>query len=291
MRIAVNDRICDDSEAVISVYDHGFLYGLGLFETFRTYGGRPFLLEEHLRRLVSGCEELGIAYKPDLPRLKALVVRLLSDNRLADGYIRLSVSAGEDMLGLPAGDYDKPNVIVYVKALPPRDEAAYREGKPIQLLRLRRNSPEGDVRFKSFHYMNNIMAKREMRRYDWTAGAEGIFLDCSGHVAEGIVSNLFWTSGQTLYTPDLATGILPGITRDWVIGLARSEGIEVREGFYGWEELIRAEEVFLTNSVQEIVPVRCAFDIAGKRYPIGEKTPGPITSRYMQAYAEAVGRL
>lgn len=287
MKIVVNGNIRDESEAVVSVYDHGFLYGIGLFETFRTYGGRPFLLQPHLRRLARGCEELGIRYTPDEGETKELIARLLAANRLDDAYIRLSVSAGTDLLGLPSGDYEKPNAIVYVKPLPAKDERAYADGKPIQLLQLRRNSPEGDIRLKSFHYMNNILAKREMRRYEWAAGAEGVFLDANGRIAEGIVSNLFWVRDGVVHTPALDTGILPGITRDCVIGLAEKSGLTVREGLYEWPALLDADEAFLTNSIQEIVPVRCAFGTNGEERAIGSGSVGPLTGRLMRAYRDA----
>ncbi|RKN65775.1 aminodeoxychorismate lyase [Paenibacillus ginsengarvi] len=289
MKIAVNGSVCDEREAVISVYDHGFLYGLGLFETFRTYGGRPFLLERHLRRLAAGCEALGFRYAPSEDAAEALIASLLEVNGLPDAYIRLSVSAGVEALGLPAGDYDKPCEIVYVKPLPPRDETTYEKGKPVQRLKLPRNSPEGEYRFKSFHYMNNIMAKREMLGYGWAAGAEGLFLDRFGHVAEGIVSNVFWIKDGVLHTPSLETGILPGITREFVIETAMCAGLEVREGLYPWSMLLDADEAFLTGSVQEIVPVCSAFGLSGEKRLIGPGKPGPMTRQLMQQYAEAIG--
>ncbi|MDF2714766.1 MAG: 4-amino-4-deoxychorismate lyase [Paenibacillus sp.] len=288
MKIAVNGQICEDQEAVISVYDHGFLYGIGLFETFRTYGGRPFLLEPHLGRLSRSCMELGIRYAPEAAETESLIARLLSANGLKDAYVRFSVSAGVDLLGLPSTDYEKPNVIVYVKPLPPRDDRTYAEGKPIQLLELRRNSPEGSIRYKSFHYMNNILAKREMRRYEWAAGAEGIFLDAYGHVAEGIVSNLFWIKGGVVYTPAISTGILPGITREYVIGLAKRSGFDVREGRYEWSAVMEADEAFMTNSIQEIVPVNRGYELTGEARIIGGGLPGAVTNSLIKAYGEAV---
>lgn len=289
MKIALNGRICDDKDAVVSVYDHGFLYGIGLFETFRTYGGRPFLLEPHLRRLASGCEELGIGFTPDPAKLQLLVRRLLNENGLEDGYIRYSISAGTDVLGLPAGDYERPNEIIYVKPLPPRDERLYAEGKPIQLLRLRRNSPEGPTRYKSFHYMNNILGKRELQGCSWAVGAEGVFLDGSGHVAEGIVSNLFWIKNRIVYTPSLETGILPGITRSFVKDMLTEEGFELQEGLFGWAEVMEADEAFLTNSIQEIVPVSGGFTVEGQYKRIGSSVgPGPITRRLSEVYEQKI---
>lgn len=288
MKIAINGRIVEDQDAVISIYDHGFLYGMGLFETFRTYGGRPFLLEAHLQRLADGCEELGFRYRSDPDALRRLVARLLAENSLPDAYIRLSVSAGTGELGLPGGDYERPNEIVYVKPLPARDERTYAEGKPIRLLQLRRSSPEGSVRRKSFHYMNNVLAKRELRRREGGSLAEGIFLDARGYVAEGIVSNLFWIRDGVLFTPSLATGILAGVTRERVIRLAAEAGLPVREGLFVWTDVVEADEAFLTNSIQEIVPVNRAIDPDGTERSIGAGRPGAHTRRLMQAYAEAV---
>lgn len=287
MNIAVNGTLCEESEAVVSVYDHGFLYGIGLFETFRTYDGVPFLLKEHLRRLADGCGQLAIGYEPDEAALRALIGRLLAANGLADAYFRLTVSAGVDVLGLPAEPYRQPTEIVYVKSLPsplPADA-----GKPLQLLALRRNSPEGDVRLKSLHYMNNILGKRELQRYPWAHGAEGLYLNEAGFVAEGIVSNVFFVSDGVVRTPSVDTGILPGVTRAHVLGLAGRLGYRVEEGHYRFEELAAAEELFLTNSIQEIVPVHALFEPDGTQRAIGRGRvrgggTGPVTRRLMDAY-------
>ncbi len=289
MKIGINENICDEREAVISVYDHGFLYGIGLFETFRTYGGRPFLLQEHLDRLQQGLSELGIRYVPDEERIRRFIRRLLDANGLKDGYIRFSVSAGVDVLGLPAGEYEHPNTIVYVKELPPVDERGYETGKALQLLHLRRNSPEGRVRFKSFHYMNNILAKRELQQYRWANGAEGLFLNEKGHLAEGIVSNLFFIRGSVCYTPAIGTGILPGVTRAVAIELAERIGLRTEEGYYDWEQLLAADEVFVTNSIQEIVPVTRLFDTEGRMWTIGGGKAGPLTKTIRAHYREKTG--
>jgi 4-amino-4-deoxychorismate lyase len=287
MQIAWNGALCASDKAVVSVYDHGFLYGIGLFETFRTYGGKPFLLEEHLDRMAEGCKELGIVYEADTERLRALIAQLLQANSLTDAYFRLSVSAGEEALGLPAGDYGKPQEIVYVKPLPDRDPALYENGRALQLLSTRRNTPEGEVRLKSFHYMNPILGRRELLRYPWAAGAEGLFLDDCGFVAEGIVSNVFFVLDGVLCTPTLETGILPGLTRDWVLRTAPRSVIMAEEGYYSWEALLEAEEIFLTNSIQELVPVTRLYDTDGTVHTVGDGKAGRITRRLAELYTEA----
>lgn len=285
MIISINGTLYDEQQAVVSVYDHGFLYGLGLFETFRTYGGQPFLLSQHLHRLTEGCKELGIEFEPNHPSVLAFISKLLQVNNLSDAYIRYSVSAGVDVLGLPSGVYQHSNEIIYIKPLPPRDVDMYEKGKSLQLLKLPRNTPEGLYRFKSFHYMNNILAKRELQNYDWAAGAEGLMLTEDGYVAEGIVSNVFFTKDSILFTPSLDTGILPGITRAHVLGLAQANHIKAQDGLYTWENLKDADEVFIVNSIQEIVPITTLYTPSGQIHPVGTSSQaGPITRRLIELY-------
>ncbi|MBW5449006.1 aminodeoxychorismate lyase [Cohnella sp. CFH 77786] len=284
MNVLRNGQVIDSKEAVISAFDHGFLYGMGLFETFRTYGGRPWLLERHAARLAEGCRQLGIDYSPDAERMRDGIARLLSANGMEDAYIRWSVSAGEGIVGLPSGPYEAPVEIVYAKELA-ADTPRTRAGKTLRLLRLRRSSPEGEVRLKSFHYMNNIVAKRELAAAGASPAVEGLFLDADGNVCEGIVSNVFWLSAGSLYTPSLETGPLPGITRAFVLEMAASSGYPVREGGYRFEELAAAEEVFLTNSIQEIVPVTELEDEYGqtvRRFASGDA--GSLTREWMALY-------
>lgn len=291
MIISINGKLYDEQDAVVSVYDHGFLYGLGLFETFRTYRGVPFLLQEHLVRLKQGCNELGISFEPDADRLKEQLTELLHVNRLEDAYIRYTVSAGVDLLGLPSGSYHNPTEIIYIKPLPPRDHSMYEQGRALQLLKQPRNTPEGLYRLKSFHYMNNIMAKRELQSYPWAAGAEGLMLTEDGFVAEGIVSNILFINESTCFTPSLETGILPGITRAFVLQSAGQFGLSLQEGMYTWEDLVKADEVFIVNSIQEIVPISHLYTPNGQTLAIGDnrETPGMYTKQLMNHYQETAG--
>ncbi|WP_442602070.1 aminodeoxychorismate lyase [Paenibacillus sp. KN14-4R] len=293
MKISLNGRFVDDQEAVISIYDHGFLYGMGLFETFRTYGGQPFLLEKHLQRLASSCEEMGIRFKPNVNHVNELVKNLLLANGLKDAYFRYTITAGDDILGLPGQLYEQPKEIMYVKELPPRNQRIVHDGKALQLLQLRRNTPEGAVRFKSLHYMNNILAKREMLQYPQVAAAqaEGLMLTADGYIAEGIVSNIFFVAQGKLCTPSLVTGILPGITRQFILKIAHEAGIAIEEGLYTWEELQCADEVFLTNSIQEISPVYTLLFPDGTDCSLNSTTkgPGPITQLLLNVYQQCIG--
>lgn len=307
--IGVNGVPTPAAEAVISVMDHGFMYGIGLFETFRTYGGRPFLLERHLERLRAGCAALGIRYAGDLRRIAAEIDELLELNGLTEGYIRYTVTAGEGPLGLPSEDYANPTVVSYIKPLPEPGASFYVNGKPLWRLTTRRNTPEGEIRYKSLHFMNNVLAKRELallerrsREADAvsppsqeqtpSAPAEGLLLTAEGWLAEGIVSNLFFVQSGKLFTPEIGTGILPGITRALVLELATVQGLAHEEGRYTWDGLLAADEVFLTNSIQEIVPVTELVE-AGEpgqwepwRKKIASGKIGPVTSLLLGKYRE-----
>ncbi|WNS42170.1 aminotransferase class IV [Paenibacillus sp. MMS20-IR301] len=288
--IGLNNKAVDTKDAVVSALDHGFLYGMGLFETFRTYGGQPFLLQRHLDRLTEGCRELGIPFEPDVQGLRDWIKLVMDKNELSDAYVRYTVTAGEDILGLPSGDYKQPNQLLYIKALPVMPDSLYTEGKELQLLKHRRNTPEGSVRLKSLHYMNNILAKRELSGYPSASrGAEGLMLTAAGDISEGIVSNIFFITNERLCTPDIATGILPGITREMVLELAAAAGLQFEQGFYRWDQLESADEIFLTNSVQEIVPVTmiCKDE---RQITVGNGRCGQWTAAILKLYRERTGR-
>ncbi|GIO39755.1 4-amino-4-deoxychorismate lyase [Paenibacillus antibioticophila] len=304
--IGLNGVPVRSSEAVVSVMDHGFMYGIGLFETFRTYEGRPSLLELHLERLREGCLQLGISYQPDIAILRSEIAGLLALNGLRDGYFRLTVSAGEGPLGLTAEDYDQPAVILYVKPLPPVAPTLYIEGKQLWLLETRRNTPETKVRLKSLHFMNNVRARRELSEYErlpengsFRLPSEGVMLTEDGVLSEGITSNLFFIHEGVLYTPEIETGILPGITRAVVLELAAGLGLTVKEGRYRWESLLRADEVFVTNSIQELIPVTRLIRRHSEEgeqeaaYPacvqVGSGKIGPFTRELLDLYRKKVG--
>ncbi len=253
MYIYLNGSIVRANEATISPFDHGFMYGLGLFETFRVEAGHPFLLDDHFRRLASGLAMLGIEWGITRAEAVEIIRELLAANELTNSYVRWNVSAGTGELGLYTGIYLKPTVIVYMKPVAPIQLIT----KEAVLLERRRNTPEGDFRLKSHHYLNNILAKRELGPVEH---AEGIFLNESGYVAEGIVSNVFWIKGETVYTPATSTGILDGITRQYVLTVLEQEGISSEYGLYKEGELLEADAAFITNSIQEIVPLHRCHD-------------------------------
>lgn len=248
MYIYLNGNIISREEAAISPFDHGYMYGLGLFETFRTYNGHPFLLDDHLARLNNGLEELDIKYQCKREDVLLILKQLLQANGLQDAYVRLNVSAGTGDVGLQTAPYMEPTIIMYIKPLP----SGGTQEKEGVFLETRRNSPEGTRRLKSHHYLNNILAKKEMGS---TPSKEGIFLTKEGYVAEGIVSNLFFVKEGMVHTPSLETGILDGITRQFVFSLLEKLDVTVKEGFFTIQELLESDEIFVTNSIQEITPI------------------------------------
>ncbi|WP_411348624.1 aminodeoxychorismate lyase [Paenibacillus sp. WLX2291] len=288
--VSINGVITPTEQAVVSVMDHGFLYGMGLFETFRTYRGRPFLLDKHMRRLQAGCQSLGIQWNETADQVCQQIAELMQANQLAEAYIRYTVSAGEDILGLPSGPYTQPTIVIYAKPLPPALQGNTQErlsGKSKALRRLHtvRNTPEGDIRFKSLHYMNSILGKRELSLYNDqpSTSVEGLMLTAEGHLAEGIVSNLFFVQDDCLYTPSVDTGILPGITRSYIMKLAEKLELPVEKGLYNWQQLQRADEIFMTNSIQELVPINVLLD-DDHEIPVSGGQPGRWTTALYEAY-------
>jgi len=246
----MNGEYVKVDELRISPFDHGFLYGLGFFETFRTYNGHVFLFEEHLDRLKKALDEFHFKIDLEVEEILKVVRELNNRANGEDGYFRLNVSAGVHDIGLQPKNYDQPTVILFRKPLPASVRGTE---KTAVWLETRRNSPESEARHKSHHYGNNVKARLELPSL---AEQEGLFLTHDGYVAEGITSNVFWVANNILFTPSLETGILAGTTRSWLIKEAQLVGIEVREGLFTPDMLNEASEVFVTNAVQEIVPIK-----------------------------------
>ena len=245
----MNGEFLRADELMISPFDHGFLYGAGFFETFRTYGGNVFLYDEHMDRLHTALAEYRISMPYDEMEILNAVNRLDELNGGCDGYFRLNVSAGVHDIGLSPSFYAMPNVILFRKVLVPTVRGTE---KRAVWLKTPRNNPESTVRHKSHNFLNNVRGRLELSSLK---EMEGLFVTAEGHVAEGVTSNVFWLKNGVLFTPAVETGILPGTTRAFIIDSAKSAGISVNEGFYGKEDVETADEIFVTNAVQELVPL------------------------------------
>lgn len=277
MQVYINGEIVPADQATVSVLDHGFLYGIGLFETVRVYQGRLFLWKEHFARLSAGLLALRIKAAWSAEELEACILQTVAANGLRDAYVRISITAGAEGVGLATEDYSRPSLFIFVKEVAPLTEPP--RPKRLQILSIPRQTAEGHVRFKSHNYLNNALARLEIGNQ---ADVEGLFLTGDGFLAEGIVSNLFWVRAGQLYTPSEETGILDGITRRHVIRLAGRLGIPVHAGIYLPDELLRADEAFVTNSIQEIVPVS---SVDGRELP---SAYGEITRALRLAYSQSV---
>ncbi|MFQ5580834.1 MAG: aminotransferase class IV [Nitrospiria bacterium] len=277
MWVYLNDRFVTEEEAKISIFDHGFLYGDGLFETLRAYSGRIFALPEHLGRLSRSADRLKIPIPP-ATSLEALLQETLNRNRLNDVILRLTITRGEVGTGLAPDSNLKATTLIITPRLPGSDaHKHYEKGVSTAIVSIRRNSPDTlDPALKSLSFLNNVMGKMEARE---KKVFEGIFLNLKGYLSEGTTSNLFWVRDGIIKTPAATASILEGITRGVVIRLAKQRGFPLEEGHYPPEELLDAEEAFLTNTGLELMPVT---EVNGKQ--IGAGLPGRVTRRLHQAF-------
>ncbi|MEW9672704.1 aminotransferase class IV [Ammoniphilus sp. 3BR4] len=279
MQVFLNGSILTEKEAVISVFDHGFLYGFGLFETLRSYKGRLFLWEEHYHRLKSAAHEFQIQMNKSLPQLQNDIYQTMEANGLQDAYIRITLSGGPEGLGLHGEEHQEPTWLIMAKPLGVQPET-----KKLVSLNLRRSTPEGFRRAKSLSFANNMLAKKELAGRG-LGSSEGLFFNEKGHIVEGTVSNIFFVKDDILYTPHEDTGLLSGVTRNFILRLCLEKGIPYKEGFYTLSELQEAEEIFVSNSVQEIIPVE---ELNHEPVP---KVKGPVTSVLLEQYQLSVHKL
>ncbi len=280
---SVDGRVSPAEQATVSVLDNGFTFGDSVYETLRTYGGRPFHLDRHTRRLRASAGRLGIAVPQDDAELARRVAAVLERAANAESYIRVMVSRGVGDVSYRLDRVLGPTVVVLVKPFDAFPEPCYLEGVDVTVSSLRRNHPAAlDPAIKSCNLLNNLLAAREARE---RGAFEPILLNHAGELAEGGSSNLFLVREGALLTPPLSAGILPGITRAVVLELAAGLGIPAAEATLWPADLLAADEAFLTSSLKEAMPVR-SVDGA----PIGVGRPGPVTQRLLAAYREYAPR-
>ncbi len=273
--VIINGRLVPPSEAVISVFDRGFLYGDSVFETLRTYGGVPFRSALHWQRLRASAERVFIELPvtPDTIDQEVRVAVLAAQN--SESYVRVVVTRGTgDTLGLDPALANQPTRVVLVGPLMAPAAAAYAEGVSVISYRTSRVSDDTEASgAKVGNYLVAVLAMREAKKH---GALEALIVDGGGRVLEGATSNIFMVTGGSLLTPPLELGILPGITRRTVLELAQHLGIPCEERALRLTDLLQADEVFITSSIREILPV---VRIDGN--PIKTGHPGSITQKLL----------
>ena len=270
LKVYINGKLHDKADAKISVYDHGLLYGDGVFEGIRSYDGRVFRLEAHIDRLFASARAIHLQLPIARQELAEAVVETLEANDLKDAYIRLVVTRGAGSLGLDPSKTSDPQVIIITDSISLYPDELYDHGLKIVTSGTIRNHPAAlNPRIKSLNYLNNILAKIE----GTNAGClEALMLNHQGHVAECTGDNVFIVRDGDVHTPSIDSGILEGITREAVIDLAREAGLTVIERTMDRHDIYTADECFLTGTAAEVIPV-----IACDARAIGDGRPGPIT--------------
>ena len=279
MQIYIDGSFYPESEAKISVFDHGLLYGDGVFEGIRFYNGKVFRLEEHMERLYKSAAAINLILPLDNAALTEALLETIRRNDLRDGYVRLVVTRGKGDLGLSPWNCPKPTIIIIAAKITLYPEESYENGLKVVTCATRRIAHGAlSPMVKSLNYLNNIMAKIEASH----AGAgEGLMLNEQGLVAECTGDNIFLISGGRITTPPISSGALAGVTRAVAIKIAGEFGIEVSEPQITRYDIYTADECFLTGTAAEIIP---AVELDNRL--IGGGKPGPITRRFIERFRE-----
>jgi branched-chain amino acid aminotransferase len=277
MKIYIAGKYLDEKNAKISVFDHGLLYGDGIFEGIRAYNGRVFKLKEHIDRLFYSAKALLLDIPLGHPEIMKAVVETCRRNKIRDGYIRLLVTRGVGGLGLNPNRCKSPTIIIIADKIQLYPPEYYEKGLDLITVPTTRNLHSAlNPAIKSLNYLNNILAKIEANN---GGCEEAIMLNAEGYVAECTGDNIFIVKGDELQTPPLSAGALYGITRNVVMDLARQTGFKVSEPNLTRYDLFNADECFLTGTGAELIPV---VKIDGR--VIGTGKPGPITRNLVKDY-------
>jgi branched-chain amino acid aminotransferase len=278
--IYLNEKIVPASKALVSVFDHGFLYGDGIYETLRAYKGLVFKIDEHIERLFRSASMLDLKIPKTHGSIKKAVYDTLKANDQNEAVIRITISRGAGPLGLDPGLCPRPTFVIIANEFRGYPKKFYIKGVNIAIVNTRRNFKGAlDPQIKSLNFLNNILAKIEAKK---RGAYEAVMLNYRGYLAEGTITNIFFIKERKLCTPGLDVGILDGITRRIILDAAIELGIKVKEGHFRQNELCCASEVFISNTTMEVLPVSVIDNMK-----IGKK-PGRITKALHQAYKKKV---
>lgn len=281
MKIYLDGKFVDSADAKVSVFDHGLLYGDGVFEGIRLYGGNIFRLDEHLERLECSAKAIMLQLPLNRAELAEATCETCRQNKLSDAYIRLVVTRGVGDLGLAPWSCPKPTLFIIASKISLYPPEHYQNGLAIVTVPTRRINPAAlPPTIKSLNYMNNILGKIEARQF---GALEAIMLNDQGYVAECTADNVFIVHKGTIVTPAASQGALRGVTRSTIFDLAQELGIPIREADLTRYDIWVADECFLTGSGAEVIPT---VKLDGRE--IGNGKPGPITQRVLAAFRQRV---
>lgn len=279
--IFLGGQFVKKEDAVVSVFDHGFLYGDGVFEGIRVYSGNVFRLDAHLKRLYESAQSILLKIPYTQEEMTELIVETIRKNQLESAYIRLVVSRGKGNLGLDPSSCSNPNVIIIAEELTMYPKEFYEHGIKIASVASRRNRPDVlSPQIKSLNYLNNILVKLEANQ---VGVQEALMLNDQGYVTEGSADNIFIVKNGVIYTPPVYLGALEGITRNAIIDVAREKGFVVRETPFTRHDVYVADEVFLTGTAVEVIAV-----IEVDRRVIKDGKPGEITNHLLEEFRRIV---
>lgn len=279
--IFLGGQFVKKEDAVVSVFDHGFLYGDGVFEGIRVYSGNVFRLDAHLKRLYESAQSIMLKIPYTQEEMTQLIVETIRKNQLESAYIRVVVSRGKGNLGLDPSSCSNPNVIIIAEELSMYPKEFYEHGIKIASVASRRNRPDVlSPQIKSLNYLNNILVKLEANH---VGVQEALMLNDQGYVTEGSADNIFIVKNGVIYTPPVYLGALEGITRNAIIDVARAKDFEVRETPFTRHDVYTADEVFLTGTAVEVIAV-----IEVDRRVIKNGKPGEITNQLLEEFRRIV---
>ncbi len=279
--VNVNGRIFGEQDAVISVFDHGFLYGEGIYETLRTYNGRLFLYDRHMRRLRNSARMIELVIPFTDEELAGHVSNTIGATRLGgkEAYVRVLVTRGVGDLSYDLRATPKPSWVIIVKPLVEPSAEIYERGCKVVLVDIIRNHPKAvNPMIKSNNLMNQALAAQQALQH---GAFDGVMRNYRGELTECATSNLFTVRNGIVLTPPIDCGVLPGVTRDLLFEVGRNRGIEVREEVLRDDDLVSANEAFLTSTTREVVPIVAVGDRA-----IGNGQPGPVTCSLLKAFRD-----
>lgn len=280
IKVWINGRFTDIRGAKISIFDRGFLYGDGIFETMRSYAGVVFKLDEHIDRLFSALYTIKIAPPYKRGYFKDVINKVLKINNLRSAYVRLSITRGEGRFGIGYKDKVIPNIVIVAKEFEGYPEWMHTRGISVKVVNIRQNQLSPLSTVKSLNYLNCILARLDAQDSGFD---EAILVNTKGWITEAATSNVFIVKKDILITPSLNCGVLPGITRNTMIDIAKGLRIKVKEKYVSYHDLLKSDEVFLTNSLAEAIPV---VKVDSKR--IGDGRPGDVTKLLHISYQKEV---